>query len=42
MNHNYNNPLKRGPRIALRAKVNDSVITGLRIVDGILPITDTE
>ena len=34
----YNNLLKRGPRIALRSKVNDSVITGLRIVDAILPI----
>ena len=33
----YYNLLKRGVRIALRAKVNDSLITGLRIVDSILP-----
>ena len=31
----YYNPLKRGVRIALRSKVNDSLITGLRIVDSI-------
>lgn len=30
--------LKRGVRIALRSKVNDSLITGLRIVDSILPV----
>jgi F-type H+-transporting ATPase subunit alpha len=30
--------LQRGLRIALRAKVNDSILTGLRIVDTILPI----
>ncbi len=29
---------KRGVRRALRAKVNDSLITGLRIVDSILPV----
>ncbi len=35
---NYNNLLKRGVRISLRSKVNDSLITGLRIVDSILPV----
>jgi len=30
--------LKRGCRIALRAKVNDSLISGLRVVDSILPV----
>ena len=34
----YYNLLKRGVRIALRSKVNDSCITGLRIVDSILPV----
>ena len=34
----YDNLLKRGIRIALRAKVNDSLITGLRVVDSILPV----
>ena len=34
----YNNALKRGCRIALRAKVNNSIITGLRVVDSILPV----
>ena len=34
----YYNLLKRGVRIALRSKVNDSLITGLRIVDSILPV----
>ena len=34
----HDNPLKRGIRIALRAKVNDSLITGLRVVDSILPV----
>ena len=34
----YSNLLKRGVRIALRSKVNDSLITGLRIVDSILPV----
>ena len=32
----YHNLLKRGVRIALRAKVNDSLITGLRVIDSIL------
>lgn len=35
---NYNNLLKRGCRIAPRAKVNDSLITGLTIIDSILPV----
>jgi len=35
---NFNNLLKRGTRIALRAKVNDSLITGLRVVDSLLPV----
>jgi F0F1-type ATP synthase alpha subunit len=30
--------LKRGTRIALRNKVNDSLITGIRLVDSCLPI----
>jgi F-type H+-transporting ATPase subunit alpha len=30
--------MKRGVRIALRSKVNDSLLTGLRIVDSILPV----
>ena len=34
----YDNLLQRGIRIALRSKVNDSLITGLRIVDSLLPI----
>ena len=34
----YYNLLKRGVRIALRSKINDSLITGLRIVDSILPV----
>ena len=34
----YYNVLKRGVRISLRSKVNDSLITGLRIVDSILPV----
>ena len=34
----YNNVLKRGCRIALRAKVNDSLISGLSVVDSILPV----
>jgi len=34
----YYGLLKRGVRIALRSKVNDSLITGLRIVDSILPV----
>ncbi len=34
----YYNLLKRGVRIATRPKINDSSITGTRIVDSILPI----
>ena len=34
----YTNLLKRGCRIALRAKVNDSIITGLTVIDSILPV----
>ena len=34
----YDNLLKRGIRISLRAKVNDSLVTGLRVVDSILPV----
>jgi hypothetical protein len=34
----YHNLLKRGVRIAIRAKVNDSLITGLRVVDCIIPV----
>ncbi len=37
-NFSYYNLLKRGVRISLRSKVNDSLITGLRIVDSILPV----
>jgi len=38
INFSYYNLLKRGVRISLRSKVNDSLITGLRIVDSILPV----
>ena len=38
LHFSYNNLLKRGTRIALRAKVNDSLITGLRIIDALLPV----
>jgi F0F1-type ATP synthase alpha subunit len=38
LHFSHDNPLKRGIRIALRAKVNDSLITGLRVVDSILPV----
>jgi F-type H+-transporting ATPase subunit alpha len=38
MSGSYTSLLKRGTRIALRAKVDDSLITGLRIVDALLPI----
>lgn len=38
LNFSYNNLLKRGTRIALRAKVNDSLITGLRVVDTLPPV----
>ena len=34
----YYSILNRGVRIASRSKVNDSMITGLRIVDSILPV----
>ena len=34
----YYNLLKRGTRISLRAKVNDSLITGLRIIDSLIPV----
>lgn len=34
----YHNLLKRGVRITLRAKVNDSIITGLKVVDAIIPV----
>ena len=34
----YDNLFKRGIRIASRTKVNDSLITGLRVVDSILPV----
>ena len=33
-----NNVLKRGSRIALRAKVNDALITGLSVIDSTLPV----
>ena len=35
---NTKNLLKRGPRISLRAKANDNIITGSRVVDAILPV----
>ena len=38
MNFSYDNPSKRGIRIALRAKANDPSMTGLRVVDSILPV----
>jgi len=34
----YNSVLKRGSRIALRNKVNDSLYTGIRLIDLCLPI----
>ncbi len=34
----YYNLLKRGVRIALRSKVNDSLIVGLRIIDSLLAV----
>lgn len=34
----YNNLLKRGVRIALRSKVNESLITGIRLIDSLLPV----
>ena len=38
MIYSFHNLLKRGVRIASRSKVNDSLITGSRIVDSILPV----
>ena len=38
LHFSHDNPLKRGIRIALRAKVNDPSITGLRVVDSISPV----
>lgn len=34
----YYNLLKRGVRIALRSKVNDSLIVGLRLIDSLLAV----
>ena len=34
----YHNILKRGVRIAIRPKVNDNSITGLKVVDRIIPV----
>lgn len=34
----YHNLLKRGVRIAIRSKVNDNLITGLKVVDCIIPV----
>jgi F0F1-type ATP synthase alpha subunit len=34
----YFNLLKRGTRIAVRSKVNDSMLTGLRLVDSLLAV----
>ena len=34
----YNNLLKRGCRIALKSKVNDSLVIGLTVVDSILAV----
>ena len=36
--NSYYTILKRGVRIALRSKVNDSLLVGLRIIDTILPV----
>jgi F-type H+-transporting ATPase subunit alpha len=33
-----NNLLKRGVRIALRTKVNEALITGVQILDSMLPV----
>ena len=38
MINSYNNILKRGVRIALRSKVNDNLISGIRLIDSILAI----
>ena len=37
-NAKYSKLMNRGARISLRSKVNDSLITGLRIIDLLLPI----
>ena len=37
-NYSYHNLLKRGVRIAIRPKVNDNSITGLKVVDCIIPV----
>ena len=34
----FHNILKRGVRIALRSKINDGLISGLRLIDSILAI----
>jgi F-type H+-transporting ATPase subunit alpha len=34
----FYNLFKKGSRIALKAKVNDSLISGLTIIDSILPV----
>ena len=36
--HSYDNLLQRGIRIGMRSKVNDSLVTGLRIVDLMLAV----
>ena len=38
MTRNTKNLLTRGPRISLRAKANDNIISGSRVVDAILPV----
>jgi F0F1-type ATP synthase alpha subunit len=38
INFSYHNLLKRGVRIAIRSKVNDNLITGLKVVDCIIPV----
>jgi F-type H+-transporting ATPase subunit alpha len=34
----FSSVLKKGNRIALRSKVNDSLITGIALVDSLLPV----
>lgn len=34
----YNSLLRKGTRISLRSKVNESLITGIRLIDSLLPI----
>ena len=36
--YEYNNLLKRGVRIALRSKVNDILVTGIKTVDALIPV----